>query len=59
MKIIFELPFYSSTCVGVSSTIKLAKAMRADVRFQRLTDEFPKKGKESWYLHAILWNEYC
>lgn len=41
MKIIFELPFYSSTCGGVLSTIKLAKAMGADVRFQRLTDEFP------------------
>ena len=41
MKIIFELPFYSSTCGGVLSTIRLAKEMGADVRFQRLTDENP------------------
>lgn len=43
MKIIFELPFYSSTCGGVLSTIRLAKEMGADVRFQRLTDEKPDK----------------
>jgi len=41
MKIVFELPFFSSICGGVMATVRLAEQMGADLHFQRLTGHKP------------------
>ena len=42
MKIVMELPFYSTISGGVRESLKLAEKMQMIVRFQRLTEEYPQ-----------------
>jgi glycosyltransferase involved in cell wall biosynthesis len=42
MRILMELPFYSTTSGGVRESLKLAEKMNMAVRFQRLTEEYPQ-----------------